>query len=100
MMQRMEEYDLLRPVFHENERYEQFAEWRTVDTIRAAVSTATGKVSELNQILRIESTHTAITRDTAQVGDRFGGYQVNYVIPGRRFNVLYLKRDDPAEAVE
>lgn len=99
MMQRMEEYDLLRPVFHENERYEQVAEWRTVDTIRAAVSTATGKVSELNQILRVESTHTAITRDTVQVGDRFGGYQVTYVIPGRRFSTLYLKRDDPAEAM-
>lgn len=101
MMQRMQEYALMRKANRLNDLCEQIAEWREAGTIRAAVSTASGNVSELNQILRIQSTHTAVTRDSAQIGDRFGGFCVTYVVQGGRFNTLYLKREDALEtAVE
>lgn len=101
MMQRMQEYALMRRVNRLNDLCEQIAEWREAGRIRAAVSAASGNIHELNQILRIQSTHTAITRDSVQIGDRFGGFDVTYVVPGRRFNVLYLKREDAQEeAVE
>ncbi len=102
MMQRMREYALMRKSNRLNEWNEQIAEWHEIGTIRAAVSLASGSTKELNQILRIESTHTAVTYDnTVQTGDRFGGYEVLFVNTGKRMNVLNLKRTDALEtAVE
>lgn len=101
MIQRMQKYTLERKSIRMNELNEQIAEWKPAGSIWAAISVANGSVSELNQILRIDSTHTAVTRDSVQTGDRFGGFRVTYVVQGRRFNTLYLKRDDALEtAVE
>lgn len=102
MMQRMQDYALVRPEKRLNEWNEQVTEWAAAGTIRAAVSLASGSRSEQNQILRIESTHTGITYDDVRVGDRFSGYEVTYVAEGsRRMKMLWLKRDDAvSEAVE
>lgn len=101
MMQRMKPYTLERKVNRMNDLCEQVASWETVGTIRAAVSVAGGSRNELNQVLRIDSTHTGVTYDDVRTGDRFGGYRVQYVADGTRLRTLYLARDDPAdEAVE
>lgn len=97
MMQRMRRYALMRRVLKLNDLCEQVASWEAAGTIRAAVSLASGNQSETNQIMRLESTHTAVTYDDVRPGDRFGGYRVQYVADGPRMRTLYLSRDDPAE---
>ena len=101
MMQRMEPYTLERKVNRLNDLCEQVASWEAVGTIRAAVSVAGGSRNELNQVLRIDSTHTAVTYDDVRTGDRFGGYRVQYVADGPRLRTLYLARDERVrQAVE
>ena len=94
MMQRMESYTLERYTTRLNGLNEQVKAWEPAGTIRAAVSTANGYTSQQNQALRISSTHRAVTPDEVRVGDRFGGYKVDYVIPGRRYSQLFLTRED------
>lgn len=99
MMQRMETYALERAAIRKNELQENIKEWRSAGEIQVAISTATGAVQEINQIQRISSTHTAITpRRDVYSGDRFGGYSVDYVIPGRRYNQLFLTREEALHA--
>lgn len=95
-MQRFEEYTLTRAVVTVNEWAEEVPAWTNAGTIRAAVSTASGSVTEMNELLRIDSTHTALTYDSCQAGDRFGGYRITYIIPGagRRPHQLFLARED------
>lgn len=95
MMQRMKTYALERAQAQKNELLENEKIWQTVGEIQAAISTATGSTQEINQTRRIQSTHTALTlnRDV-RPGDRFGGYSVDYAIQGRRYNQLFLTRED------
>ena len=96
MMQRMQTYTLERCSIHKNELLENIKTWQPVKKIRAAISTSTGSTQEINQIHRITSTHTAVTPDDVQTGDRFGGYTVDFVIQGRRYNQLFLTREEAA----
>lgn len=85
---------------------EAVADWAEIGTVRAAVSAGTGgALQRVNEIARVESTHTAATWDTVEVGDRLRpregdvpgtGYEVLYVIPGgrRRMHQLFLRRTD------
>lgn len=101
MMQRMQKYALMRKTNHLNELYEQVPEWNQIGEIEAAVSLASGSQKELNQILRIEATHTAVTYSTlVQTGDRFDKYEVLYVNRGSRMTVLNLKSDEGETVVE
>lgn len=97
MLQKMEIYTLERCVIEKNELLEDVKVWKEVGKIRAAVSVSTGGTLEQNQLLRISSTHRAITMDNVLAGDRFGGYLVDFVIPGRIYNQLYLTREDAAK---
>lgn len=94
MMQRMEKYMLERAISRKNDLMETIQEWRPICEILAAISTATGSTQEINQIQRISSTHTAITQSNeARTGDRLGGYRVDFIIRGRRYNQLFLSRE-------
>ena len=97
MLQRMEKYTLERCTIQKNEMLEDVKIWKRVKEISAAISVSTGSTLEQNQLLRISSTHRAVTMDDVCVGDRFGGYTVDYVISGRIYNQLYLTREDTAK---
>lgn len=93
-MQRMQTYTLERASLRKNELMEDIREWRPVGKIQAAISVSTGSTQEINQIQRIESTHTALTTSSkVRAGDRFGGYSVDFVIEGGRFYQLFLKQE-------
>ena len=99
MMQRMEPFDRMRPVETVNTWREKVVTWISEGTVKAAISDGGGKLQEINMLYRIESTHTAVTWDTVQTGERLrtpGGteFRVEYVIPGGRWRMsqLYLKR--------
>lgn len=94
MLQRMESFDLLRPRIDVTEIGEEVKSWEAKGRIEAAVSVVSGRTAEQNQALRISSTHRAITHDDVRTGDKFGGYIVDYAIPGRRFTQLFLTRED------
>ena len=96
----MQDYPLTRLTETLNEWREIVRTWAQVGTIRAAVSVADGRTMEENQLLRISSTHRAVTwRTDVRQGDRFGGYSVDYVIPGtgRRMTQLYLTKEEEAD---
>lgn len=97
MLQRMDIFTLERCTIKKNDLLEDIKVWKEIGKIRAAVSVSTGSTLEQNQLLRISSTHKAVTMDNVQTGDRFGGYLVDYVIPGRIYNQLYLTREDAAK---
>lgn len=99
MNARLTEYTLTRAAEAPNAWKERVKSWQEIGTIRAAISTASGSLQTQNDLLRIESTHTAVTWDDVKTGDRFGGFEVTYVIPGgrRRMHQLFLKRVDPPE---
>lgn len=94
MMQRMQEYDLLRPRIVVSDLGEEISFHDWIGRISAVVSVVSGSTVEQNQALRISSTHRALTRDDVRVGDRFGGYIVDYAIPGRRFTQLFLTKEE------
>ena len=97
MLQRMESYILERCSVEKNEMLEDVKIWKQIGKIMAAVSVSTGSTLEQNQLLRISSTHKAITMNDVRAGDRFGGYMVDYVIPGRIYNQLFLTREESAK---
>ena len=97
MLQRMEIYTLERCTIEKNDLLEDVKIWKQIGKIQAAISASTGSTLEQNQLLRISSTHKAVTMDNVLAGDRFGGYLVDYVIPGRIYNQLYLTREDAAK---
>ena len=94
MMQRMQKYALERPEKTKNDLLETITRYKPAGSIMAAVSEATGATLETNQARRISSTHTAITMDDVRVGDRFGGYVVDFVTPGRVYSQLSLTREE------
>ena len=94
MMQRMQAYELERYETAENEWNEQVKRWKPAGTIRAAVSAGSGNTQNSDQALRVSSTHRAVTPDDVRAGDRFGGYVVDYVIPGRIYSQLFLTKED------
>ena len=95
MMQKLRSFTLERRVERVNDLYETVVTWEPAGTIHAAVSVATGSAAEVNQIQRIQSTHTALTHDDdVRAGDRFGGYLVDFVIDGTRWRQLFLSRED------
>ena len=107
MNYRLEPCDLYRETQTVNAMKETVTAWSKVGTIRAAISAATGgTVQRVNDLMRVESTHTAVTWDAVQIGDRLRrteedtgsgtGFQVLYIIPGgrRKLNQLFLKRTD------
>ena len=94
MMQRMQEFDLLRPRIVVSDLGEEISFHDWIGRISAVVSVVSGSTVEQNQALRISSTHRAVTRDDVRVGDRFGGYVVDYAIPGRRFTQLFLTKEE------
>lgn len=101
MMQRMPEYDVLRCTVEQNEYMERVKTWKSVGKIRAALSVATGSKQELNQALRVNSTHRAVTPGSVEVWDRLQApdgatYAVDYIIPGTPYNQLFLTREDSA----
>lgn len=94
MMQRMQKYTLERPEKTKNGLLETVIRYKPAGSIMAAVSEATGATLETNQARRISSTHTAITMNDVRVGDRFGGYVVDYVTPGRVYSQLSITREE------
>ena len=96
MLQRMESYTLERCEIKKNDLLEDVKIWKRIGRIHAAVSVSTGSTLETNQLLRISSTHKAITQDDVRTGDRFGGYIVDFAIPGRIYTQLFLTREDEA----
>lgn len=97
MIQRMQTFTLLKKVSTVNEWNEQVVTWKEAGTVRVAVSRATGSATLTNQILRIDSTHTGVTYDAINVGDRFGGYEVLYVTDLGNKYFLNLKRETAVE---
>lgn len=97
MLQRMETYTLERCTTEKNDLLEDVKIWKEIGKIRAAVSVSTGSTLETNQIQRISSTHKAITPDDVRAGDRFGGYTVDFAIPGRIYTQLYMTREDASK---
>lgn len=97
MLQRMDTYTLERCITEKNDLLEDVKIWRQIGKIRAAISVSTGSTLETNQIQRISSTHRAITQDDVRTGDRFGGYTVDFTIPGRIYTQLFLTREDAAK---
>lgn len=97
MLQRMDTYTLERCITEKNDLLEDVKIWRQIGKIRAAISVSTGSTLETNQIQRISSTHRAITQDDVRAGDRFGGYTVDFTIPGRIYTQLFLTREDAAK---
>lgn len=100
----MDVYDRMRLVEGTNAWHEKLAEWQAAGTVRAALSTANGALQAKNELLRIESTHTAVTRDAVKTGERLRArsgetYDVTYVIPGtrRRLTQVFLKAIQPPE---
>lgn len=98
MNARLELFTLKRKTETANAWKEKVPAWETVGAIRAAVSTASGSLQTQNELLRIESTHTAVTWDDVKTGDRItregeAPFEVTYVIPGtrRRMAQLFLK---------
>lgn len=113
MNYRLAPYALYRAAEAVNAMKEAVPAWEQVGTIRAAVSAATGgSLQRINDLMRLESTHTAATWDAVEVGDRLRpleddgagtGYRVEYIIPGgrRKMHQLFLKRtDDPPDREE
>lgn len=94
MLQRMETYRLERPRIDINDLCEEVKTYISAGKVRVAISTATGSTIEQNQALRISSTHRGLTQDDVRVGDRFGGYVVDYIVTGTRYTQLYLTRED------
>ena len=97
MIQRMQTYDLTRAVTTTNAWQEVEKTFETVGTIDVAVSVSSGSTLAQNDVLRISSTHTGLTYSTSvQVGDRFGGYIVDYIIEGsgRRMAQLFLTKGE------
>lgn len=104
MNQRLEPYALTRKAERLNGWKEEEAEWQGVGTVRAAISAGTGGgLRQTNDLMRIESTHTAVTWDDVKVGDRLRsqgddgsgtGFEVVYRIDGgmRRMHQLFLRR--------
>lgn len=101
MMQRMSAFELLRPEVAKNELRETIKTWTSVGTISAALSVAAGSKQELNQALRVSSTHRAVTTDQVEVYDRLRAvdgsvYLVDYIIPGEPYSQLFLTKEEPA----
>lgn len=106
MNARLEPCVLTRKAERLNGWNEEEAEWQEAGTVRAAISAGTGGgLMTVNELLRIESTHTAVTWDDVRVGDRIRatdddgsgtGWEVVYRIDGgrRRMHQLFLKRVD------
>lgn len=94
MKQKMQAFELMRPERETNAWSEEKQVYRPVGIIHAALSVADGRTQEQNQTLRVSSTHRALTRDDVRVGDRFGGYVVDYVITGTRYTQLMLSREE------
>lgn len=99
MMQRMSAFALLRCTVEKNALRENVKTWVEVGTISAALSVATGSTQELNQALRVSSTHRAVTTDTVEVWDRLRAvdgstYIVDYIIPGTPYSQLFLTKEE------
>lgn len=93
MNQRMEKYDLYRPVITINSLREEVKSFRRVGTVHAALSVTTGSTVEQNQVLRVSSTHRGLTQDDVRTGDKLGEYVVDYVITGPRYTQLFLTKE-------
>lgn len=105
MKARLEAYAHWRKAEALNAMREAVVTWQNIGTVRMALSTGGGSLNTQNELLRIDSTHTAATWDAVQVGDRLRepngdgggtGYEVTYIIDGgrRRMHQLFLKRED------
>lgn len=79
--------------------------WQEAGTVRAALSEGGGSLNQLNQLRRVDSTHTAVTWDSVKPGEAIAPegaaevYLVTYAIDGggRRMNQLFLKREQAEE---
>lgn len=104
MKARLEAYAHWRKAEALNAMREAVVTWQKIGTVRMALSTGGGSLNTQNELLRIDSTHTAATWDAVQVGDRLReagdaggtGYEVTYIIDGgrRRMHQLFLKREE------
>lgn len=94
MLQRMETFELMRPRISISDLCEEVKTWERAGNIEVALSAATGSTVEQNQALRISSTHRGLTQDDVRVGDKFGGYIVDYVITGTRYTQLFLTKEE------
>lgn len=99
MNERLEPFDLYRGVEAVNALREAEVTWQNIGFVRAALSDGGGSLAVQNELKRLEYTHTAVTWDAVQAGDRLrmatGGpfYEVTYIIDGgrRRMHQLFLK---------
>ncbi len=103
---RMQALTLYRRAETVNALREKQTSWQEAGTVRCAISEGTGGgLAATNDLMRIDSTHTAVTWDAVQPGERLReagsdgsgtGYEVLKVIDGgrRRMHQLFLKRVD------
>ena len=101
---RLEPCALWRRTETENAWAEAEDVWERAGTVRCDISAGTGGgLTRVNDLLRMESTHTGATWDAVQVGDRLRpeddegggtGYEVLYVVNGgmRKMHQLYMKK--------
>lgn len=103
MMERLEPFTLIRRTETVNAYREKVVNWQSAGTIRAALSEGGGSLAAVNELRRIDSTHTGVTWDAVKTGERIARegeapYEVQYVIDGgrRRMHQLFLKRVEGA----
>lgn len=105
MNQRLEPYALWRGSEAQNALRETVVTWYQAGTVRAAVSVGSGSLSTQNELKRVDGTHTAVTWDAVQIGDRLRksegdatgtSFEVLFIVDGgrRRMHQLYLRRED------
>lgn len=105
MRQRMDDLTLLRKTTTINAWREAVTEWTESGTIKAALSEGGGRVETINELQRIDATHTAVTAAAVRTGERLRAadgreYDVRYVVPadGRRYAQLYLRTVEAVSA--
>ncbi|MEE1200879.1 MAG: hypothetical protein U0L09_09525 [Christensenellales bacterium] len=101
MLQRMKQFERLRPVRRVNQWNEQVTEWVGAGTICVALSVEGGGLSVTEGLMRMESTCRGLTMDSVAAGDRIvsaddsgEGFLVEFVTEGARYRQLILSRVD------
>lgn len=94
MLQSMKSYQLERRTVTRNAWNEDVVSYTPVGDVEVAVSVATGATVTSNEVLKVKSSHRGLTLCDVRVGDRFGGFTVDYVTDARQYRLLYLSKEE------
>lgn len=91
--------ELYRKSVTQNAYGEPVAAWNDEGSIRVAISELTNSLQQINNVNRVESTHSAVCyAGGVSVGDRIVDdgiiFDVLSVTQGRRFQLLQLKQSE------